>query len=475
MKNKLPQIINVAAFILVISAISFALLFMPRTEVSLTEQRELEKLPVFSWELLLSGEFTRQINIYFSDTVPERDRLTAIASFINGMSGVSIDGVTLHNVEFSDKADDIPAIELEPETSDENPPIEVEPEVENTETAVIETVTGEPPEFVTDDSSAVTGDSPEGWDGVIEESVTGDSPADGVVDIANNGILVYQNRGLMLYGGSFAMGERYAAAVNVYRQLLDNSVNIYTMVIPTAVEFYCPGNYRHLSGDQRANINHIHSNLNPGVIPVNAYSALSARVNEDIYLRTDHHWAPLGAYYATEEFANTAGVSFTPLSDYERVVVPDYVGTMYGYSGDIKIKNNPEDFVYFKPPNSYTTTYYNYDNPEVPIPSSLFVSQPTSMSYSIFMGGDAKITHIVTDVGNGRKLAIFKDSYGNALVPFMVGSFEEIFVIDIRYFPYNAPAYLKENGITDVLFANNIFAANTSGMIGYIEQLTVDS
>ena len=39
-----------------------------------------------------------------------------------------------------------------------------------------------------------------------------------------------------------------------------------------------------------------------------------------------------------------------------------YVGSMYGYSKDISIKNAPEDFVYYVPKGvEYTTTYTNYN------------------------------------------------------------------------------------------------------------------
>lgn len=37
------------------------------------------------------------------------------------------------------------------------------------------------------------------------------------------------------------------------------------------------------------------------------------------------------------------------------------------------------------------------------------------------MGGDAKIVKVSTNAGTGRKLAIFKDSYGNALPPYLMG------------------------------------------------------
>ena len=71
----------------------------------------------------------------------------------------------------------------------------------------------------------------------------------------------------------------------------------------------------------------------------------------------------------------------------------------------------------------------------------------------------------------GRKICVFKESYGNAFVPFLADSFDEIYVIDIRYFGRNAVEYIKENGITDVLFLNNAFAANTNSLIDGIEKL----
>jgi hypothetical protein len=72
------------------------------------------------------------------------------------------------------------------------------------------------------------------------------------------------------------------------------------------------------------------------------------------------------------------------------------------------------------------------------------------------------VTHVTTEVKNGRKIAVIKDSYGNALIPCLTSSFEEIYVIDMRYFDVNAVSYLKENGITDLLFAMNTFSATGS-------------
>ena len=77
----------------------------------------------------------------------------------------------------------------------------------------------------------------------------------------------------------------------------------------------------------------------------------------------------------------------------------------------------------------------------------------------VYLGGDDRVTKIETEVKNGRKLAVIKDSYGNALIPWLTSSFEEITVIDMRFFTKNAISYLKEIGATDVLFAMNTFSA----------------
>jgi hypothetical protein len=74
-------------------------------------------------------------------------------------------------------------------------------------------------------------------------------------------------------------------------------------------------------------------------------------------------------------------------------------------------------------------------------------------------GGDAQISHISTSVKNGRNLVIFKDSYGNALVPALVNSFENIYLCDIRYFDLNAVDFIERVGGTDVLFAMSSFSA----------------
>lgn len=269
-------------------------------------------------------------------------------------------------------------------------------------------------------------------------------------------------RGMPIFGGG--TGAVYAQSVNAVKEKVGAQVNVFSMVVPTQGSFYMP------EGFTMANEWDCIANINDqlyGIIPVDAYSALAAHTNEEIYARTDHHWMQLGAYYAAEEFVKTAliDVPFAPLEDYERYEVEGYLGKLYTWSEqDPTMGNNPETFVYYIAPNDFATYYMNPEDTDF-VRGSMFVNQGVSESYSRFMGGDMKVVHVETDVANGRKLLIVKDSYPNALVPCLTGSFEEIWTVDMRYlekmehFPHSISQIVEEQGITDVLFCMNTFSA----------------
>lgn len=461
-RRRASNMVYLVTTLLAFECIGMGLLVFPRSTESITEKRELKKFPELSADSYFSGELTAGVSEWFSDTVPFRDELTDMSTQLRELKGFRQDGIRLHNVgSVQTSAPE----ESKPQTSapeqDEKPDNSSAPE----ETAK----TAEAPESKPAQTTAQTTSAPDIFD--PDEDINPDDS----VTITNNGIAVVGTRALMLYGGSYSVGERYAEVVNEYKQALPD-VNVYAMVIPTSCEFYSPEAVRAYCGSQKDNIEHIYENLK-GAVGVDAYTSLQAHTREDIYLRTDHHWAPLGAYYAAQAFAQAAGVPFEDISKYERRVVHDYVGTMYGYSGDAVLKNNPEDFVYYVPTYvDYTTTYYDYiltdgriTGANRPYSADFFVKfgDGNGMAYCTFMGGDAKVVNVSTNAGTGRKLAIFKDSYGNALPGYLMGSFDEIYVIDMRYFTHNAVDFLKENGVTDVLFANNAFHAATASTVTY--------
>lgn len=417
--------------------LAFVIVFVtfPRSTVSELEKRELAQFPSFTFDKLKDGSFTREVSAWFSDSEPYRDRFMALSMELK---------------EF-----------IKLKTNDE------------------EQITFHAAE--TSDGSASSGTP--GADGNTDGADDINGPedlADENAKIANAGILIVGSgekvRALMAFGGSANGCTGYAEAANKYKETFPN-VNIYCMVIPTSIEFYCPEKARKATKPQRPVIDNVIAHLAPGVKAVDIYYTLKEHAREDIFLRTDHHWAPLGAYYAAKKFAEVAGVPFRDLNSYDRQVVHGYVGSMYGYSKDISVKNAPEDFVYYVPNAvEYNTTYINLTvndgfrvtSESKPYQGPFFYKfkDGNGGAYCTFMGSDMKITTVRTGTKNGRRLIILKDSFGNALPGYLFYSFEEIHVIDSRYFKHNMVAYVNEHQITDILFANNIFKAYSSYTYG---------
>lgn len=426
--------------------------FFPRPEISELERRDLRKFPEFSLKSLMSGAFMEDVSAWFSDSEPFRDELMTASMQVKHLQsyhpGDDGEAVTFHgNVALDDD-----------EEEGEDTALDADVDVAVTADAVApQSDPAAQPEPVTANADATQQYVP----ATVEENAK----------LGNSGTIIVGTgdnvRALMAFGGSPKSALKFAAALNLYKETFGPSVNIYSMVVPLATEFYCPEKARKTTRPNFPVIKAINDSLR-GVVAVDAYGALAAHTDEPIYLRTDHHWAPLGAYYAAKDFATKAGVPFLPIESYKADTVHRFVGTMYGYSKDISVKKAPEDFIYYRPQGvEYQTTYvvYNLDeefhivSETKPFKSTYFkkFNDGASGAYCTFMGGDQCLVRVDTSTGNGRRLVILKDSYGNAVPSFLFGSFEQVHIIDFRYFTRNIVDYVRQNGITDMLFVHNIF------------------
>lgn len=278
-----------------------------------------------------------------------------------------------------------------------------------------------------------------------------------------------QIRAMEPYSGSKAAVQRYASVANEYKRRLGDKVNVYCMPIPPGCAFYTPDAGLQYSKSTRPRMLEMFDALNANVIAVDIYPALGRHASEPIYTRTDHHWGALGAYYAAERLASAAGVPFRTIEHFNKQSIPGYVGTMAGFTGSPAVKRSPETFVYYTPKdNSYTTTITDLANggrtAKTPRKGTYFHKASGSGAYGVYGGGDMRIIKVNTGLKNGRKVAIIKDSMGNAIAPWLFGSFEEVHVIDSRYFPYNIVKYINSNGITDVVLCNNMLLGGTKNI-----------
>lgn len=429
------SVINVAAVLFALFSVGLLSLILPKPTVSEMEKRELAQKPQWSLSSWFSGEFAKQYDAYYADTFPAREKLVSVSSEFEKIQGLHPDDVRIHQ-------GNQPTTPADPQPSEKN---------EGTE----ETIESKPNlQDYHDPNAPGNGLSGEGGGEQIGT------------------LFLYQNMGMQIFGASESLSKRYAQAINSYAQELEN-VKVYNLIAPSSIAFYLPEKYRGISSDEKENIDYVSSLLSEKVTAVDAYSEIEKQKDDYLYFRTDHHWTVRGAYAAYLAFCRAADLEPVALSEMERHQIDGFVGTFYNQTQDKKLAQTPDFVEYFVPPTQTETTRYERGKPFEPIESTIFASYATggANTYSVFLHGDFPLTHIKTDNRTGKKILLVKESFGNAFAPFLVSHYDEVFIVDQRYFELNLSEFVKEKGITDLLFLNNIFAVNTEVRIAELEQL----
>lgn len=456
--------IGASMMYILIVGITFAIMttifvFFPRTEYSELEKRDLAEFPdVSDVETIRKdpGKFTAAISSWFSDTEPYRDEFMTLSMGIRGaMKGdfrSEEETVSFRPADTADVDD-----ETESDSNNQNSGNSVSPD--NSDNAGNK----ENPDIKDDDDDINDGKAKLGSSGTI---------------IIGKGDKV---RALMAFGGTAKGGGGYVDLLNTLANEFPG-LNVYAMVAPLATEYYLPEKAAKASRPQKPFIYSIRDRLSPKVKFVDIYDELLKHKKEDIYLRTDHHWAGLGGYYAAKRLAETAGVPFKGLDAYDRHEIKGFVGSMYGYSKDISVKNAPETFVYYVPNQvGYDAEFVTYTlnknfkivRESKPFKSAFFkkFKDGSGNAYLTFMGTDQAYVKVKTSTPGNRKLLIIKDSYGNAVPGNLFYSFNEVHVVDFRYFTHNLKDYINKNGITDIAVCFNVFNAYSSGSASKVKKM----
>lgn len=204
--------------------------------------------------------------------------------------------------------------------------------------------------------------------------------------------------------------------------------------------------------DQRQDIQDIAARVQ-GVSFLNVTDALAQHADEAIYYRTDHHWTSLGAYYAFSDMAAGLGIE-QPSEEYDVYPVTDsFEGTLASKSGCHAVTDVIELYVpktdieyYVTVDGKRTATMYDREKLE------------EKDQYAVFLGGNDARVDITTTAETGRTLLIFKDSYANCFLQFLLPYYDRIILLDARYYYGDADSVISREGVTDVLFLYN---ANT--------------
>ena len=241
---------------------------------------------------------------------------------------------------------------------------------------------------------------------------------------------------------------------NYIKEFLSNHSNAYVGIIPTASDIL-KDKYTEYPDrlNQKELIDKIYSELS-SENTIDIYNNLLGY--EDVYYKTDHHWTTFGAYLGYEQICKKLGKDVVPLSEYEEVVVTEeFKGTIhskinYDYSKDSIIKYEPLFNVHYE-------RILNMDNRVVF--DSLYDESKllTKEMYAYFLGGNNGTTYIHSDYEGAKgKLLVIKDSYSHCLTPFLANNYEEILLVDFRYFNAGLSYLLEMEDYDDILILYNL-------------------
>ena len=287
--------------------------------------------------------------------------------------------------------------------------------------------------------------------------------------MTDGSIFIWDNKGFELFFGDDGSAKEYADRINEYKKQLGSGITVYDMVVPNHTEFGLPTRLSEkLQNDgsthsQRQNISAIYNGLSSDIKAVDIYDVLNEHKTEYIYFNTDHHWSGLGSYYAYTKFAEIAGFKPFALKDAEKHSIDGFLGSLYTISNDSTLSSNPDRVDYYTFPGDYTCLI-TQDGSSEPMEADMYYPNATagSNTYGVFIWGDNPLTVIKNkNGGSGRKIALVKESYGNAFAPYLAYNYDEVHVIDFRYYTGNLKQYCSDNGITEVLFLNGVMSANT--------------
>ena len=279
-----------------------------------------------------------------------------------------------------------------------------------------------------------------------------------------------------LCGYSQSTAATYAKLVSSAAEQLAGQTKVYSLPIPTAYGITLPDDIRKqlpVYIDQGESIQNIFGHMSDHVVQVNCYDNLMRHRDEYLYFGTDHHWNGRGAYYAYESFCQAKGVTPYTLEQREEVAFDGFLGTLYRGNGQ-----DPQllpDTVYAYKPHSQsaTMTYYDKDGTATSWPIISNVSQwAASSKYSTFAGGDHPLTVFHNpEVPDQSVCIVVKDSFGNALLPYLVDHYTTIYEIDFRYWKGDLVAYAREQGADDLIFANNVMTISTGLLVGTLSNM----
>lgn len=275
----------------------------------------------------------------------------------------------------------------------------------------------------------------------------------------NNGIYLAQDGHIlkMDYPFSEASVENFAKKLkSIYDAHLKGNA-VYYAIIPDKSE-YTHVSEDHLRTPYQAQIACLQQYMHDAPLQ---YIELVDCLTLEEYYKTDLHWRQESLGRVRERLEEAMGFD-AAMAD---VQVQAYTPFYGAYHGQSALKNAPDTLRYMTSPllsAAYVEDLEHPDMHQVYAPEALGGMD----SYDVYLSGATPLTKITNSkADNGRRLVIFRDSFGSSLAPLLVPAYEEIVLVDLRYMSSSLLADYVDFTDAEVLFLYGELMLNNAALL----------
>lgn len=220
--------------------------------------------------------------------------------------------------------------------------------------------------------------------------------------------------------------------------------------LPTRAVLYDPRPYEEL-GDQICEADSVR-----WVQARDALERADRNSFDQIYFCTDHHWTTNGAYVGAETYLKTQGIQIADREHFDVQAMSDsFYGTLYskvaGLPGaradELELPQTLPEHLIIETDGAPADALGADGKKTMPKLTGIYDLSKLDMKdkYAVYFGGNyGKITIKNPEAEGKGSLLIIKDSYANSMVPYLLDHYDQITMIDLRYFNKSVPELMAE-------------------------------
>ena len=198
------------------------------------------------------------------------------------------------------------------------------------------------------------------------------------------------------------------------------------------------------------------------------YIDIKDLLDKDSYYDTDIHWKQENLLGVVQKI-NSEMERETIINNYQMLSKGKFKG---GYSGQLITSDELFDYLkYISTDEIENAITYNYETQKESKVYDISKWEKSNDKYDFYLSGPVNIMEIrnktsdFTNYEKNKNLVIFRDSFASSLVPLLIGNYEKITLVDLRYISTDYVGNFVSFEDSDVLFLYSDLVINSSTML----------